>query len=202
MNFTRDQMTVLANAFGLFARGAKMCRSVLLEAAGNQSVNSSPLQVSDPESEPMQVDDESSDKNESILDEDFTQTALEYLYSKDMIWSKLSANAFFKHMIRSRMRCNNLKFVWIHKKGPVEDRKNWKKISVKTAEDIFSRIRTGWEELLDEIRTHDKKPPKVRVSKWKRRNAVLNCTFPKKLFQKKGFKSILVDIHDDLPSLK
>ena len=206
MNFTREQMVVLADAFGLLARSAKKVRGVLLEAAGNQSVNSSPppQEVSDPETELMEVDqdDTSSQKDDSIMDEDFIQTALEYLYSKDMIWSKLSASAFFKHMVRSRMRCNNLKFCWIHTKGPVEDRKNWKKVSVKTAENLFTRIRNGWDELLDEIRTHDQKPQKIRASKWKRRSAVLNCTFPKKLFQKKGFKNILVDLHDDLPSLK
>lgn len=204
MNFTQGQMLVLADAFGLIARGAKKIRGVLVEAANNEPVNSAPppeevSESSDAESESRSETTEQVD--DSILKEDFFESATKYLYSKQMIWSNLSATAFFRNMARQRLRVNNLKFCWVHTGGSRE-RENWKKVSSKTAEDIYGKIRDAWFQLLDDIREHDKKPKDIRSSKWSRKADVLACVFPKRLFQKKGFKQILVDLHDDLPCLK
>ena len=202
MNFTRDQLVVLGEGFGLIARAAKKIRTVLVAAAANESAPT----PSTPPTPPSESEVESVGepvKDDSILKEDFGKSALEFMYSKDMVWSELGASAYFRNMVRRRMRANRLKYCWVHTCGTLESRQNWTKISVRTAEEIFKKIRCGWEEILDEIREHYEKPKDIRASKWRRRDQVLLCVFPKSLFQKKGgFKQILLDIHDDLPSFK
>jgi hypothetical protein len=199
MNFSADQLLTLAAAFGELARGAKKIRGVLLQAAGNQSVTSAPSPAT---SECESSESDSEPEPDSIQTENFVESAAKYLYTKKMVWSKLSAQAYFVAMVRNRLRMNALKFCWAHTGGSLQERKHWTKISRKSAESIYSKIKDGWEDICEEINGYDTRPPKIRASKWERRQAVLQCTFPKTLFSKKGYRQILVDYHDDLPSLK
>jgi len=138
----------------------------------------------------------------TLEQEDFSESAYEYLCSKKMVWGKMATERYFQDMIRCRLRCNNMKMVWIHTGGCKEDRKNWMKISERTAENIFEKIKVGWEEVCCEISDKTECPKEIRNSKWCRRNIVLKTKFPNKLFQKKGFKRFLVNNHDDLPALR
>ena len=216
MNWSSEQLSTLAEAFGLLARGAKKIKSVLMEAAKNPDPEKFvEPQVSDTEENGMsdsQSSDGVRDKKspafqswdvfESVLDEDFSETATRHLCSSKMVFGTAAATCFFKAMIRNRMRCNQQKHVWVHTGGCVEHKKNWKRVSTKTAEDVYRRVRDAWLELVTVLRVQTKCPVGIRPSRWDRKQAVINSTFPKTLFERRGFKHILMETHSDLPSLK
>ena len=202
MEISQDQLVRLADAFGLVARACKKVKSVLTELAER-----TPIEVTAeghvPSPEVTEVTAEAKEgEGDDITTENFCEKADAYLRSKQMVWGARSAEFYFIHAVRSRLRANNLKFVWAHRGGALGTRKNWKKISVRSAERIFERIKAGWEELIFELTEMPECPKGIRNSKWGRRNEVLSCKFPETLFQKGGFKKILVDLHDDLPALK
>ena len=174
--FTKGQYVVMADGFGLVARGCKKIRKVLLaqtkeEDPGNVSTS---LSISE-ENEPF----------EDIMNEDFIETSKDYMYSRRLLWGVNESNRFFVNMVAGRMRCNAMKFAWVWKGGPFEERNSWRKISVTQAEGIYSRIRRAWSHVTAEIEDCSERPKKIRKSKWARRKAVLDCKFPKTLFEKK-----------------
>ena len=196
MNF--QQLTLLANGFGEIARGCKKIRRVLLSLA-----DSSEPPVTPEPTGPAGPIEPPSEPNDSIEIEDFVESARTHLVSKKMVWGKGPALKFFKHMVRQRLRANNMKFVWMHTGGSAKDRKSWKKISTAKADDIYARIRAAWEDLKDEISSKAECPAEIPFTKWSRRGWVLKAEMPEKLFQRGSlFKQHLIDNHNDLPSLK
>jgi hypothetical protein len=194
MKLTPEVLKLLCDGFGAIAKGAKKIKKGFTLLA-NQTVEQDDSSES-----------ESSDQEETIcvpdlLNQDFVSTAFEYMLSKEMRWGKQDSELYFKNMVAGRLRCNHMKFVWVHKGRSFQDKKNWKKISVDRAEEIFSKIREGWLCIIGHI-VDCGRPKKVRKSKWSRRALVTNANFPTKLFQKKGFQQILINRHADLPPLR
>lgn len=200
MNLSSEQLMILADSLGEIARGCKKIRGVLLGLVSTTPIIVQPEnQETDPgEGEPSDISEES----DNISDEDFCETALQYMCTKKMKWSPVGAKRYFTDMVRSRLRANTMNFCWIHTGGNLESRRNWKKISRRKIEKIYSDIYHGWQEILDFIGDQDTCPKGIRPSKWSRRKMVVDCTFPETLFEKKGFKTVLLDNHDDLGALK
>ena len=192
MKFTEEQFVVLADGFGLVARGCKKIRKILLDKKSPDEES----EVEDVTSEelPNEYDD--------ILNEDFLETSKDYMYSSQMKWGVNEAQRFFVNMVNGRMRCNAMKFCWVWKGGSFSLRKNWRKISVTQAEDVYSRIRRAWSHVIAAIEDCSERPKKIRKSKWGRRKGVLDIRFPLTLFETKGFKRILIDRHSELPPLR
>ena len=200
MEFSQEQLRILAIAFGDLARGCKKIKAVLLGAATTESAPPEML-TSDSSDESTGVEEEKGELPPINL-EDFNESAIKYLYSPKMLWGKKFGEMFFKHMVRRRMRANKMKFCWIHTGGSLTAKKHWKKISANRAEEIYSRIRAAFSELQTEIHELKKRPENIRKSKWERRQMVLSFKLPRTLWERKGFKKYLVEIHDDLPTLK
>lgn len=197
MNLTTEQLVGLATSFGEVARACKRIRSILLSVPSAVP----PLKEKLPPGTTVE-EGEQSEESDNILEEDFCESALDYVKGRRMVWSKKFCVNYFTHMVRSRLRVNSLKFCWAHTSGSLEDRGNWKKISRRKAEEVYSKIYSGWEEIAEYIRDHKSCPAGVRPSKWHRRLEVLKSQMPSKLFERKSFKYVLVDNHDELPSLR
>jgi len=193
-------LKLLCDGFGSIAKGAKKIRAgfAIMLADLNDQVDQD---VDQDEEESDESSEEEMESPPKIMKQDFVSTALEYMLSNEMRWGNQDPELYFKNMIAGRMRCNHMKFVWIHTGGSFDDKKNWKKISVDRAEEIFSKIRDGWLCLIGHV-VDSGRPKKVRKSKWARRDLVTKAIFPSKLFQKKGFQRILMNRHADLPSLR
>jgi len=190
MELTAEQGLELGTGIGFIARGCKTIKRIV-------------LQVTQPPPEPGEAPpvEEPDEKWDAIDREDFVESAREYMLSKHMLWGKNFAMTFFKHMVKQRLRANQQKYVWMHNGGPRELKTSWSKISAVKAEGIYSEIMLGYEEIVTALE-RNKKPDSVRSSKWARKDMVLNSRMPDTLFERLGFKSILVAVHDDLTTLK
>jgi hypothetical protein len=196
----------LADAFGEIARGCKKIRQVCLELAQNNSAPSEApsesVQSESVQSESVVSESESESEQPCVQidSQNFEEEAVNYLYSKKMVWGPSAPTRYFEDCIDTRLRGNRMKMVWMHCGGSKNNKKNWKKISTKQAEQIYSNIRRGWE-IINKKLSQKTRPKQIRTSRWERRDRV-KCDFPEFLFQRKGFKDVLVSIHEELPSMK
>lgn len=195
----------LADAFGEIARGCKKIRQVCLELAQNNSAPSEAPSDSACSESVHSVVSVSESEFETpcgvqIDTQNFSERATDYLYSKKMVWGPDAATRYFEDCIDTRLRGNRMKMVWMHCGGSKKNKKSWKKISAKQAEKIYLNIRKGWE-VINKKLSQKLRPKQIRTSRWERRERV-KCDFPETLFQRKGFKDVLVSIHEELPSMK
>ena len=138
----------------------------------------------------------------TILEENFTQRVLGYIFTSQCVWGKNFTKNFFRDMVKNRLRCNSMNFVWVHTGGDMELKGNWRKISVSKAQRVYEKIRNAHDELMDWLAEQTEKPKKIRQSKWARRQPLLDSVMPKNMFGHGGYKKMLMDTHDDLPKLK
>ena len=122
---SQKQFKTLAESFGLFARGCKKIRSVLLELA-----EQSETQPETPETPETRPETPETKEIDSILTQDFSEAWEQHIFSTKFAWSKLACERFFQCMVRDRLRANNQGSVWVHKSGDLENRKNWRKIKL------------------------------------------------------------------------
>jgi hypothetical protein len=210
MNLTSDQLTDLANALGLLARGAKTVRKVLLQLANSPQPQTQSVPIEPPPTVKQQTETDSGSESESeddteitILDEPFTQQAENYMKHK-MRWSDKKggdAKRYYESMIRGRIRVNKMKSCWVLTGCDPNSRKSWTKTSLTNVKLVYDRIRAGWETIIEIIKSGIQ-PDGVRNSQWSRRFQVLELQFPEELFSRGGWKHTLFDRHAELPKLK
>ena len=136
----------------------------------------------------------------NILNDTFEEFNEAYLFQPRCKWNAKFLTKYVSDAFDNRIRCNSMNMCWVLLGADSHDKKSWQKISVSRAQQIYDRLIKRLEELLEWLEENENST--IRASKWCRRKEILKITAPEKLFGRGGFKQLLLNTHDDLPSLK
>jgi ribosome-associated toxin RatA of RatAB toxin-antitoxin module len=195
--FSDKFLETLAEGLGEIARGCKKLKQCVLEYKKNPQ-KLPILNQSESENEAEETDEE--EKLQSILDVDFDALASQYFNSNFLLIGgnkKQTVILFMDYCLDKRVRQDKFKNTWIYNSNGVrKNRKSWSKISRHEVEDLYKKLRSGWESLQSIVESTDVKPEHIHKNKWARRNLLLEIRLPKNVWSCKPFRKVTMNLHE------